>query len=111
MISSNVTGAAAYAAIQNISPQNISPQNITPSGNEAPAADSSSFGTALQNAMTGLTNLGQEADVKSVQAMSGTGSLTDVVMAVSKAEMALQASVAVRDKMVSAYQDIMRMSV
>jgi flagellar hook-basal body complex protein FliE len=32
-------------------------------------------------------------------------------MAVSKVEMALQASVAVRDKVVSAYQDIMRMTV
>jgi flagellar hook-basal body complex protein FliE len=106
MISSNVTGAAAYAAIQNTSPQTTSALD-----SEMPAAGSGSFGAVLQNAMSGLTNLGQEADVKSVQAMSGTGSLTDVVMAVSKAEMALQASVAVRDKMVSAYQDIMRMSV
>jgi flagellar hook-basal body complex protein FliE len=61
--------------------------------------------------MTGLTDLGQDADMKSVQAMSGTGSLTDVAMAVSKAEMALDASVAVRDKVISAYQEIMRMSV
>jgi flagellar hook-basal body complex protein FliE len=101
MISSNVTGAAAYAAIQNASSVD----------SEAPAIDSSSFNAVLQGAMTGLTNLGHDADVKSVQAMSGTGSLTDVVMAVSKAEMALQASVAVRDKMISAYQDIMRMAV
>lgn len=102
MISSNVTGAAAYAAIQ----------TAASSDPEAPAAGGSSFGAVLQNAMTGLTNLGQQADAKSVQAMTGTGgSLTDVVMAVSKAEMALQASVAVRDKVVSAYQDIMRMAV
>ena len=65
----------------------------------------------LQGAMANLTALGQEADTKSVQALNGTGSLTDVVMAVSKVEMALQASVAVRDKMISAYQDIMRMAV
>jgi flagellar hook-basal body complex protein FliE len=101
MISSNVTGAAAYAAIQNTSPTD----------SEVPATDGNSFGTVLQDAMTGLTSLGRDADVKSVQAMSGTGSLTDVVMAVSKVEMALQASVAVRDKMISAYQDIMRMAV
>jgi flagellar hook-basal body complex protein FliE len=43
--------------------------------------------------------------------MTGGGNLTDVVMAVSKAEMALQASVALRDKVVTAYQDIMRMAV
>jgi flagellar hook-basal body complex protein FliE len=101
MISSNVTGAAAYAAIQNASSTD----------SDAPATGSDSFGAVLQGAMTGLTNLGQNADTKSTQALSGTGSLTDVVMAVSKAEMALQASVAVRDKMISAYQDIMRMAV
>src|SRR4051794_25913999 len=110
MISSNVTGAAAYAAIQNASPQTTATQNASTLDNAVPAGGTGSFGAVLQNAMSGLTSLGQEADVKSVQAMSGTGSLTDVVMAVSKAEMALQASVAVRDKMVSAYQDIMRMS-
>jgi len=108
MISSNVTGAAAYAAVQNTSPLG---GEAAAAGNEVPAAGGGSFGDALQSAMTGLTSLGQDADVKSVQAMSGTGSLTDVVMAVSKAEMALQASVAVRDKMISAYQDIMRMAV
>jgi flagellar hook-basal body complex protein FliE len=101
MISSNITGAAAYAAVQGGSAED----------SEAPVVSSGSFGDVLQGAMTGLSDLGHEADVKSVQAMSGTGTLTDVVMAVSKAEMALQASVAVRDKMISAYQDIMRMAV
>jgi flagellar hook-basal body complex protein FliE len=101
MISSNVTGAAAYAAVQ----------NGLGAGDDAAAAGDSSFGAVLQGAVTGLTELGQQADTKSVQAMSGNGSLTDVVMAVSKAEMALDASVAVRDKVVSAYQEIMRMSV
>jgi flagellar hook-basal body complex protein FliE len=101
MISSNITGAAAYAAIQNGSSE----------GQGAPAVSGDSFGSVLQNAMTGLTNLGQDADTKSVQAMSGTGSLNDMVMAVSKAEMALDATVAVRDKVISAYQEIMRMSV
>jgi flagellar hook-basal body complex protein FliE len=65
----------------------------------------------MQNAISGLTALGQNADSMSNQALRGNGNMTDVVMAVSKAEMALQASVAVRDKMVSAYQEIMRMSV
>jgi flagellar hook-basal body complex protein FliE len=101
MISSNVTGAAAYAAVQ----------NGLGAGDDAAVGGDSSFGSVLQGAMTGLTELGQDADVQSVQAMSGNGSLTDVVMAVSKAEMALDASVAVRDKVISAYQEIMRMSV
>ena len=101
MISSNITGAAAYAAIQ----------GGTEAGDAPVAVGGASFGAVLQDAMAGLSALGRDADAKSVQAMSGGGNLTDVVMAVSKAEMALQASVAVRDKVISAYQDIMRMSV
>ncbi|HEX3573807.1 MAG TPA: flagellar hook-basal body complex protein FliE [Rhodopila sp.] len=102
MISSNVTGAAAYAAIQD---------GFSTGGDDASAAGDTSFGAVLQGAVTGLTDLGQAADAKSVQAMSGQGNMTDMVMAVSKAEMALDASVAVRDKVISAYQEIMRMSV
>jgi flagellar hook-basal body complex protein FliE len=101
MISSNVTGAAAYAAIQ----------GAGGAEDDAPSASDNSFGTVLQGAVTGLSELGHDADAKSAQALNGTGSMTDVVMAVSKAEMALQASVAVRDKVISAYQDIMRMAV
>lgn len=101
MISSNLTGASAYAAIQN---------GITGAASPAPTG-SASFGSALQGAMSNLMDLGHDADAKSVQAMTGGGNLTDVVMAVSKAEMALQASVAIRDKVISAYQDVMRMSV
>jgi flagellar hook-basal body complex protein FliE len=101
MQASNITGAAAYAAIQ----------SGLAAATDAPAGGEETFGAALQGAMSGLTDLGRTADAKSVQAMSGKGNLTDVVMAVSKAEMALQATVAVRDKVVSAYQDIMRMAV
>jgi flagellar hook-basal body complex protein FliE len=102
MISSNIAGTAAYSAIQ----------NGFSLGNAAGAAsDQPSFGAALQGAITGLTDAGQAADTKSANAMMGKGDLTDVVMAVSKAEMALQTSVAVRDRVISAYQEIMRMAV
>ena len=101
MISSNLTGASAYAAIQG---------GIA--GGTAPTQTGAvSFGSALQGAMSNLMDLGHQADTKSAQAITGSGSLTDVVMAVTKAEMALQASVTVRDKVISAYQDVMRMSV
>ncbi len=105
MISSNITGASAYGAIQN------GLRGL--SGNPADAATpgDASFGSALQGALTKLADMGRDADAKSVQAMKGTGSLTDVVMAVSKVEMAMQAGMAVRDKAISAYQEIMRMSV
>ena len=104
MITSSLTGASAFTAIQN------GLAGLSPALAPAPTGPVS-FGSALEGAMSSLVQLGRDADTKSAEGMSGSRSLTDVVMAVSKAEMGLQASVAVRDKVISAYQDVMRMSV
>jgi flagellar hook-basal body complex protein FliE len=106
MISTNTSGTAVYSAIQNS-------MSLDTSGSEPapPASGAASFGAVLQNAAAGLIDSGNVADTKSADALTGKGNLTDVVMAVSKAEMALQATVAVRDKVISAYQDIMKMAI
>jgi flagellar hook-basal body complex protein FliE len=70
-----------------------------------------SFGNVLQNALSGVVNQGHEAEAKSMQAMTGQGNILDVVSAVSKAELSLQTTLAVRDRVVAAYQDIMRMPI
>jgi len=111
MQSNSMSGAAAYAAIQNRLVTGADAAGSVGIGGHGAGQSEGTFGAALQGAMTDLVDLGHDADAKSIQAMSGKGNLTDVVMAVSKAEMALQATVAVRDKVVSAYQDIMRMAV
>ena len=54
---------------------------------------------------------GRQADAQSAAAISGGGNITEVVTAVSKAELALQTTVAIRDRVVQAYQDIMRMPI
>ena len=69
------------------------------------------FGAMLNRAMEGAISIGHDADRKSVAAIQGTGSVTDVVTAVSKAELALQTTAAIRDRLVQAYQDIMRMPI
>ena len=46
-----------------------------------------------------------------VRAIAGGGNLTEVATAVSHAELALQTAVSIRDKVVQAYQDVMRMPI
>jgi flagellar hook-basal body complex protein FliE len=41
----------------------------------------------------------------------GEGSVTDLVIAVGRAELTLQTAVAVRDRVVAAYQEVMRMPI
>ena len=69
------------------------------------------FGAALGQALGGVVQAGREADAQSLKALQGGGNVTEVALAVSHAELALQGAVAVRDKVVQAYQDIMRMPI
>lgn len=69
------------------------------------------FGEALGRAAQRAIEVGRGADTAASQALTGQGSVTDVVLAVSRAEIALQTATAVRDRVVSAYQDVMRMPI
>jgi flagellar hook-basal body complex protein FliE len=69
------------------------------------------FGATLQRALQGAMDNFHAADAKSVEALSGGGNLTDVVTALSRAELTLQTVTAVRDRVVQAYQDIIKMPI
>ena len=69
------------------------------------------FGATLQRALQGAMDNLHTADAKSVEALSGGGNLTDVVTALSRAQLTLQTATAVRDRVVQAYQDIMKMPI
>ncbi len=69
------------------------------------------FGATLQRALQGAVDNLATADTKTTEALTGGGNLTDVVMAVSRAELTLQTATAIRDRVVQAYQDIMKMPI
>lgn len=53
----------------------------------------------------------RKSEDMSAKAVTGEADITDVVQAVTSAELTLQTVVAVRDRMISAYQEIMRMPI
>lgn len=77
----------------------------------ASADTSTSFGSAITQALDQAVQTGHTADNQAMKALSGGGNLTDVVTALSHAEMTLQAATAIRDRVVQAYQDIMKMPI
>jgi flagellar hook-basal body complex protein FliE len=70
-----------------------------------------SFGTAMTQALDQAIETGHAADDQAMKAISGGGNLTEVVTALSHAEMTLQTATAIRDRVVQAYQDIMKMPI
>jgi flagellar hook-basal body complex protein FliE len=70
-----------------------------------------SFANLLGRALDGAIATGHQADTQAEQAIAGHGDLTQVVTAVSRAELALQTTTAVRDRVLQAYQDIIKMPI
>ena len=82
------------------------------SGDAAPVtAPGASFGDLLTGVMNDAVNAGRAAEAKAAAVVQGKGDLVDVVTAVNAAEMTLETVVAIRDRVISAYQDIMRMPI
>ena len=74
-------------------------------------AGSGDFSATLQRAIQGAVENGHAADTQAMQALTGGGNLTDVVTALSRAELTLQTATTIRDRVVQAYQDIIKMPI
>lgn len=81
------------------------------SGAGGGGAGTESFGAALSNAIGSAVQTGQQADAMAAQGLNGQGDLTQIVTSVTQAQLALQTTVALRDRMVQAYQSIMNMPI
>jgi len=69
------------------------------------------FGSVLSQAVNGAIQTGHAAEAQAAQGIAGGGDMTQIVASVSQAQLALQTTTVIRDRMVQAYQDIMRMSI
>ena len=71
------------------------------------------FAEALHSTLQGVSDRSAEAQALSKRFTMGddTVSLSDTMVAMQKSSIAFQATVQVRNKMISAYQDIMNMQV
>jgi flagellar hook-basal body complex protein FliE len=67
-----------------------------------------SFSDMLKNSVQGAIEAQHKSEKISGQALAGKADMTDVLQAITSAEMALQTVLAVRDKVVQAYNDVMR---
>lgn len=80
----------------------------TPMG--APAAGPN-FSQLVNSAIDSSIATLQTSEQKQIGALTGAVSLDDLTAAVTNAEMTLRTVVAIRDKIVSAYQDIIKMPI
>ena len=101
----NAFAAGAYASVQNLTGIGARP------GAGPGKSGASDFGALVQGALEGEAEAGRKAEGQAIAAASGRTDIVDVVTAVAESEAALGTLVAVRDRVIAAYEDIMRMPI
>src|ERR1700742_2057543 len=95
--------ADAYASIGRI---------IDPSvAGKAGATSGPSFGDLLKDAIGDVVDGGRKADSPTNAMAAGQANVMDVVTAVAETDVKVSTLVSVRDKVISAYEDIMKMAI
>jgi flagellar hook-basal body complex protein FliE len=101
-----LSAAKAYAAVQkNLALEDGMPQSAPVGG------VSGGFGDILKAAMTDAMAASKQAETQITAQVQGRAELVDVVTAISAAEASLETVMAVRDQVINAYQEIMRMPI
>lgn len=80
-------------------------------GSEPAKSGAADFSNLVKDAIGTSAETMARGEKLSIQSVAGKAELTDVVTAVTSAELTLQTVVAVRDRVISAYQEIMRMPI
>jgi flagellar hook-basal body complex protein FliE len=78
---------------------------------KSPAAGGPSFGDLLKDAIGSVVDGGRKADQQTVAMASGKANVMDVVTAVAETDVKISTLVSVRDKVISAYEDILKMPI
>lgn len=103
---SNVNLAAtAYQAAQRL----LAPTRNGAGVGQRPAGQS--FGDLLGQAVQQMTNSTRATDNQAQRLVAGRADLIDVVTAVAETEVAVEAMVSIRDRVVQSYEEIMRMQI
>lgn len=94
----------------------VSPDFLVTGPKEGPAANApqqvkGDFAAMMADMASGAVTSVKHADTMAVKGITGEASTREVVDAVMQAEQALQTSIAIRDKIVTAYLETSRMAI
>lgn len=84
---------------------------VVPRANTSQAAAGADFAETLGKLIENVEGTNAEANTAVSNMLNKTGEVHDAMIALHEAEEALEITVAIRNKFVQAYQDIMRMQI
>ena len=101
-MASPIAAANAYAKLARLA---------DPLKDKAGDSGGPSFGAMVKDAISSVVEAGRKSDAQSQAMAAGKANVVDVATAVSETEVAVEAMVSVRDKVIAAYEEILRMPI
>lgn len=105
MVGMNQIASAAYGATQKL------PTSVTAADGMGRPMDGSDFAELVKSGLEEAIGSQHKAEGLSSDMVQGKADINDVILATQNADMALNTVTALRDKIINAYQDILRMAI
>jgi flagellar hook-basal body complex protein FliE len=103
---SPISAASAYAKLARLTDPSAGIGKVTGSDQNG-----SGFGQMVKDAIGSVVEAGKKSDAQSQAMAAGKANIVDVVTAVTETEVAIESMVSIRDKVIQAYEEIMRMPI
>jgi flagellar hook-basal body complex protein FliE len=87
------------------------PTNGLATGGGTDTADASGFSDTLKRMVNAVETTNTKANQSIVAMTDGSGDVHDAMIALQRADMTLQLTMQIRNKLINAYQEVMRMPV
>lgn len=106
-LTTSLNAAGIYGAMSRLANRGAGAQT----GGADAAGGVSDFGQMVKDSVQQVVEQGRSAEGKQRDLLAGKADMIDVVTAVSETEVALETMVSVRDRVIAAYEEIMRMPI
>jgi len=108
---SPLSAAGAYAKLARLADPAANMPKVGAGGAVGGDSAGPSFGSLVKDAIGSVIESGKKSDAQSQAMVAGKANIVDVATAVTETEVAIEAMVSVRDKVIAAYEEIMRMPI
>ena len=108
-MASPVAAANAYASLARLTDPSGGLSKVV--SDVSGTSSGGNFSSVLKEALGAVAETARKSDTQAQALAAGKANVVDVVTAVAETEVAVEALVSVRDKMIQAYEEIMRMPI
>jgi len=110
-MASPLAAASAYANIARLTADPSQALGNVAGAGPGAGNGEGSFATMLKDAIGAVVETGHKSDAQAQAMVNGKSNMVDVVTAVAETQVAVDAVVAVRDRVIQAYEEIMKMPI